>query len=232
MSEREVEVTVPGTPEEVWDAIATGEGIGAWMFAASVSEDTVVLRQEPFAPDVTAEVTARERPSSFAYAYDLDDGMPRLATEFLVEARDSGTCVVRVVTGFADGGDEWEDLLDGAIEGWRMTLLVLRAYLAHFRGQPFAILSATADTGLPPSARLDVFERVEAALDLDGVVEHRSPGYVLTRTSSALFAISAFPMDEPSVSVNVLAHVYGPDAAEVVARDEPRWAEWVAEFGG
>jgi uncharacterized protein YndB with AHSA1/START domain len=222
--ERETEVTVPGTPDEVWDAIATSEGIGSWMFAADVRSDAVVLHQAPFAPDVTVEVTARERPHRFAYRRD----QPPLATEFLVEARSEGTCVVRVVTSFGDVGEEWEDLLDGAIEGWSMTLRVLRAYLMYFRGQPSAVLSATADTGLPVESRLDVFERMLASLELDGVVEHTSPGFVLVRTSSALYAFSAFPMDKPSVSVNVHAHIYGPDAAVVAARDEPRWADWAA----
>ena len=30
----QVEVEVPGTPEEVWQAIATGPGISAWMVPA------------------------------------------------------------------------------------------------------------------------------------------------------------------------------------------------------
>ena len=30
----QVEVEVPGTPEEVWQAIATGPGISSWMVPA------------------------------------------------------------------------------------------------------------------------------------------------------------------------------------------------------
>ena len=34
----EVEVEVPGTPEEVWQAIATGPGISSWFVPAEFEE--------------------------------------------------------------------------------------------------------------------------------------------------------------------------------------------------
>ena len=34
----QVEVEVPGTPEEVWQAIATGPGISSWMVTAEFEE--------------------------------------------------------------------------------------------------------------------------------------------------------------------------------------------------
>ena len=34
----QVEVEVPGTPEEVWQAIATGPGISAWFVPAEFEE--------------------------------------------------------------------------------------------------------------------------------------------------------------------------------------------------
>ncbi len=34
----EVEVEVPGTPEEVWAAVATGPGIGSWFVPSTVEE--------------------------------------------------------------------------------------------------------------------------------------------------------------------------------------------------
>ena len=35
---RTYEIEVPGTPEEVWQAIATGPGIAAWFVPAEVEE--------------------------------------------------------------------------------------------------------------------------------------------------------------------------------------------------
>ena len=34
----DLEVTVPGTPEQVWDAIATGPGISSWLHPTRVDE--------------------------------------------------------------------------------------------------------------------------------------------------------------------------------------------------
>jgi uncharacterized protein YndB with AHSA1/START domain len=34
----ELEIEVPGTPEQVWQAIATGQGITAWFVPARVEE--------------------------------------------------------------------------------------------------------------------------------------------------------------------------------------------------
>ncbi len=135
----ETEIEVPGTPEEVWQAIATGEGHAAWSFAAEIEPadgGEMIIRREPFAPAVAAAVTTWDRPHCFGYTEPVPGAPTPLATEILVEARAGGSCLVRVVCGFADAGDEWEDLVDSAVEGWRMTLLVLRAYLRHFAGRP------------------------------------------------------------------------------------------------
>ena len=34
----QVEVEVPGTPEEVWEAIATGRGVSSWFVPAEIVE--------------------------------------------------------------------------------------------------------------------------------------------------------------------------------------------------
>ena len=34
----DLEVTVPGTPDQVWDAIATGPGISSWLHPTRVDE--------------------------------------------------------------------------------------------------------------------------------------------------------------------------------------------------
>jgi uncharacterized protein YndB with AHSA1/START domain len=246
---RRVEIAVPGSPDEVWDAIATGEGTAAWAFAADIDGSAVTIHREPFGPDASATVTAWEPPHRFAYEEPIGPDLPPLATEFLVEARDHGSCVVRVVTGFAQADEEWEDLLDGAAEGWWMSLLVLRAYLTHFKGRPVTNVSATFNTGRPVADRGavaqrllgglgvaglaagDAFRTPDGAPPLAGTVEYASDGYVLLRAQEpvpALFAISAFPMAAPAVSVNVLGHLFGPDATGTARHEEKRWQDWLA----
>lgn len=78
---REAQIVVPGSPEEVWHAIATSSGHAAWIFPADIDETTVRIHREPFGPDVTANVTVSERPHRFAYEEPIDPALPPLATE-------------------------------------------------------------------------------------------------------------------------------------------------------
>ena len=38
-----VEVEVPGTPEEVWQAIATGPGVSAWFVPTEIRDDGTIV---------------------------------------------------------------------------------------------------------------------------------------------------------------------------------------------
>ena len=249
------EIEVPADPEQVWQAIASRDGTAGWMFPTDIEAgegSTVVIHREPFGEPAVATVTAWDPPHRLAYEEPVTgpDGSagPPLATEFLVEARAGGTCVVRVVSGIRHDGDGWEDLVEGAGEGWRMTLAVLSSYLTHFAGRPAtaldevigagrshtdvsaALMAALGTTGL---AAGDRFEAPAGAPPLAGVIEHLDPHFVLVRAElpcPALFAISAFPMGTTAaVTVNVLGRLYGPDAATIAARDRPRWRAWFAD---
>jgi uncharacterized protein YndB with AHSA1/START domain len=63
------EIEVPGTPEEVWAAIATGPGIACWFVPAEVDERVggeIVTHHGPYG-DSKGVVTAWEPPRRFAY---------------------------------------------------------------------------------------------------------------------------------------------------------------------
>ena len=247
------EVEVPSEPEDVWRAIASGDGTAAWQFRTEIEGregGTIVIRRRPFGPDAEAVITAWDPPRRLAYEEPLGPDAPALAlaTEYLVTARGDGTCVVRVVSSLAgDGG--WEDLLEGATQGWRMALIVLRCYLTHFAGQPAASLDTIATVGRPLSDAAAVFAAVvrplgvegpattgepfhahDGAPPLAGTVEHLTAGYALLRStepSPALFAVSAFPMDGATLSVNVCGRFYGPDGPASAAREQRRWDAWL-----
>ncbi|MHA4816726.1 SRPBCC family protein [Streptomyces aculeolatus] len=250
------EIVVPGTPDEVWRAIATGPGHAAWLFPADIDPapgGAMTVRREPYGETAHATVTDWDPPHRFGYEEPAGPGAPPLATEFLVQAADGGSCVVRVVNGFRHGGEGWEDLVDGAGEGWRMSLTVLRAYLTHFAGRPAGTVDVLVGLGLPAAER----PRAAAVLDrllgiagaaagtpfrtpagvpeLAGTVEERSTGYVLLRAAEpypALYALSCFPMAPGApLSANLLARLYGapPGAA---AREEERWRTWLTGARG
>ena len=63
------------------------------------------------------------------------EGRPVFATEWLVEARDGGTCVVRLINSGFGSGAEWDAEYDATQSGWRLFLYNLRLYLTHFPGQ-------------------------------------------------------------------------------------------------
>ena len=61
-----------------------------------------------------------------------------VASEWIVEARAGGTCVVRVVHSWFASTDEWDNQFEGHEHGWRAFFRILRLFLKHFRGQPCA----------------------------------------------------------------------------------------------
>jgi hypothetical protein len=66
----EVEVEVQGTPEQVWEAIATGPGVSSWFVPTEIEarEDGAKVVTSHFGPgmDAVATATAWEPPSRFA----------------------------------------------------------------------------------------------------------------------------------------------------------------------
>ncbi len=64
----QVEVEVPGTPEEVWQAIATGPGVSSWFVPTEVEEREGGAVVSHFGPgmDSIATATAWDPPRRFA----------------------------------------------------------------------------------------------------------------------------------------------------------------------
>src|SRR4030095_16972961 len=117
----QAEVEVPGTPEEVWAAIATGPGISAWFVPTAVEERTGVAVTSDFARGMQSEatITAWEAPHRFVAESRDDMGPegPTVATEWIVEARAGGTCTVRVVHSWFTSSETWDDQFAGHTYG-------------------------------------------------------------------------------------------------------------------
>jgi len=249
----QVEVEVPGTPEEVWQAIATGPGISAWFCPAEFEErdGKPVAVNLDFGPGMESRsvVTAWDPPRMFAKeAAGWFPGSPPIATEWSVEARAGGVCVVRVVQSLFASTDDWDDQLIGSESGWPGAFRILRIYLTHFRGQRSAFMRFMAPlagtvaeawatmsvalglTGVGTGQRWNVPAGVPA---LGGVAEHvtLSPPGALLRLdqpgpgTAALFIISW----GDSVMATFSFYLYGDQAAGTVARETPRWQAWIQE---
>ena len=249
-----VEFDVPGTPEEVWQAIATGPGISSWFVPAEIEErdGKPVAMKLQFGPgaEIRAALTAWDPPRMFAGQGDGMGGSPPIATEWSVEARAGGVCRVRMVHSLFASTDEWDNQLEGAKSGWSGFLETLRIYLAHFRGQRSAIMQISA-----PAAGTDAesWEALTAALGmkglsvgqrftapaavpaLSGVAEYvtQSPFDAQLRIDKpgpgvAAFGSFTFPGGSQSM-VAMNFYMYGDKAAETVAGVTPVWQAWFQE---
>jgi len=246
----ELAVEVVGTPEEVWRTIATGPGISSWYVPHVVEEREGGAAVASFgdAPEmqVPGRVVAWEPPRRIVFDGGPDaDGF---AFEWLVEARDGGTCIVRLVNSGFGEGQEWDEQYDAMEEGWKLFLFNLQLHCRHFPGQEAVSMLPMGTTTLPRAAawaklcqelRIPeapaVGDRIDARASngaaLAGTVVRTNPSSIalLLDTPAPGTAFLAVEGAE-GCSVSVWAYLYGPDAAAIVERDKPRWTAWLAAF--
>lgn len=161
----EAEVEVPGSPEEVWRAIATGKGISSWFVPSKVEEregGTTVTRFGP-GMDAVAKITQWNPPKSFT-AEAVEGELGTVATEWIVESREGGTCVVRVVHRWFADTDDWDGQFEGHAYGWATSFFrMLRLYLSHFPGQTCSAFQLTAISHKPAP---EVWRTIRSALNI------------------------------------------------------------------
>lgn len=246
----QVEVEVPGTPEEVWQAIATGPGISSWFVPAEfeVRDGKPIATKLNFGPGMesTSTITAWDPPRKWATQSEgWVPGMPPLANEWNVESRGGGICVVRIVQSLFASTDDWDGQLEGAEHGWPGFLRTLRIYLKHFRGQRSAMMKWMAPFA---GSEAEAWEALTAALGVkgsslgqrctappgapafSGEVEYltENPNDALLRIDKpgpGVAALGTFTMGGPSmVALNL--YLYGDEAAGTVVRETPTWDAW------
>ncbi|MFI6600900.1 SRPBCC domain-containing protein [Nonomuraea sp. NPDC050536] len=122
------------TPEQAWQAIATGPGIDSW-FMGRTDIDGEVVRTVFGGMELTSTVTAAEPLKRFAHAEPTGQDGRMLAYEFLVEARGQGSTLVRMVTSGFLPGDDWEDEFEAMTNGLGLFFATLVEYLTHFAGR-------------------------------------------------------------------------------------------------
>jgi uncharacterized protein YndB with AHSA1/START domain len=247
----EAQVEVPGTPEEVWQAIATGPGISSWFVPSRVEERVGGVASSNFGPGMESNgrITAWEPPSRYA-CEDREasgPGSPTVATEWTVEGRAGGTCLVRVVHSWFSTTDDWDNQFEGHEWGWAAFFRVLRLYLAHYSGQPsttIQLLGMTAaspqeagaqlmkELGVPNAAEGQHVRSEGAAPRFAGRVERigapEYPELFLRLDEPSSGALQAFVVAMGGQScVSLRVFFYGDDAAAVAPREEGHWREWM-----
>jgi len=258
MSDRRLEkrIELDASPEQVWEAVATGPGIAAWFVPHDVQPREGGTVEQDYGGGFTTRgrVTAWEPGHRFAYgAFDQspdqpDDGRPQYAYEFLVEGRDGGGTVLRFVqSGFLDGAD-WDDEYDSFDAGWTLFFANLCSYLRHFAGLP--VRNAVAMSYAAGSAR-DIWPVLHRALGLaghpavgdpvtltpagpapiSGVVDVADEEFLGVRSAHGLHRIGA--EGEDGCGVSAYHYFYGPPVdTDALTADWQRWLSNLFPTGG
>lgn len=204
--EQRDEVEIDATPEQVWQAIATGPGYDSWFMGRTEVEPAEggAVRTDLGGYAMESTVTAWEPLRRFAHRSDEAPDGRFIAFEYLIEAREQGSTVLRLVTNGFLPGDDWEAEYDAMRSGGAMYFATLVAYLTHFAGR--TAMPVTVAAPMTPDAPA-VFDRIPAALGLtaapavgagarvtpeglpavDGVVDLVSPDAIGVRTHDALY---------------------------------------------
>lgn len=246
----EFSVEVPGTPEQVWHAIATAGGMSAWFLPTELEEHEGGALHFSMGPDMGSDghVTAWEPPRRLVYQEDWaalmgqdPDALSPLTSEFVVQAQSGGTCVVRVTSSGFGTGAAWEaEWWDDMGASWVPQFDKLRLYLAHFAGQPATTMEAAATHPIAADELWPVLRRALTAGEegapvevrgVAGVVERIGDRHALVRLTApvpGLLQAAVHAMGDDLAMAYVSAYLFSPDAADYVRREQPAWQAWVS----
>jgi hypothetical protein len=223
------EVLLPSSPERVWEAVSTTEGLTAWQFPSPVAS-------------LGDGATAWDPPHHLAVR--TEQGQWFNALEYVIEGRRGGTSTLR----YAHSGmfmDDWDTQYDAVQQHTDFYLHTLGQYLEFFDGQP-ATYIGDVPGGLQGPARTadtDGFDRLKDALGLRagmgvgtevdlapkglepivGTVDYTQPNFLGIRSSNALyrfFGRNAFGQPV-GMSIHMFASVDDPDGIK------QHWQQWL-----
>jgi len=250
----DMEFLVPGTPEQVWVAIATGPGMSAWFTPTTVDERVGGAIEFDFGDGAVSSgvITEWDPPVRFAYEeHGWSGEAPPVATEVVVTSHSGDRCVVRMVHSLFTDRDDWDDELESFETGWPGFFEVLRLYLREYPGQPAANASAmttypgdmmAAWSVLAPAlgvAGIDAgnrFETPSGTPELAGVVHriHQTADFrdVMVRLDapSPGTAVVGGCVAGGQTRVMVSLYLYGDAAADTAAAEAPKWKAWMAQL--
>jgi hypothetical protein len=208
-------------------------------------------RRPPTCPDrgdqtEESTVTAWEPRERFAHRSGESEDGTFMAFEYLIEGRDQGSTVLRLVqSGFL--GDDWETEYEAMKESWDIYLHALAQYLAYFPGRAATVVSAVRPQA---AAREHAWEVLKSDLGLagtvtegdqvrltvaglppvEGIVDYAGlPTFLGVRTGDALYRfIHSGPLRGDVVVVG--HHIFSDDAD--AEETEKAWQSWLDRLFG
>ncbi|MFI0713891.1 SRPBCC domain-containing protein [Streptomyces inhibens] len=227
------EVVLPATPEDVFKAVTADTG--AWMFPAE--KVSAVGGSGPDDPTVAAW----EPPNRFEVRVEGEDGWFN-ALEYLIEARDGGTAVLRYVHSGVMSDDDWDGQYDGACLHTDFYLHTLGQYLRYFTGRPAAFAdiqgpaaSVTPDgfavllraLGITDTMTAGDRLRVElpGADPLDAVIDYRTGHFLGLRTDAGLYRF--FGRNAFKAPVGITLHLFDGTGEGDGQKAGQAWQNWL-----
>jgi len=242
------QIEVEGTPEQIWDAIATGPGIDSWLMGRNQIDARVGGRGSMEMGGFVSEstVTVCDPLKHFAFRTDPGPDGSFHAFEFLIEARDGASAVLRFVhSGFL--GEDWEAEYNGLRKGDPMYLQKLAEYVKYFSGRYSAPIGGyvgeTPDrqrtwellhSALGTSASGAVGDEVRLTpaglAPIDAVVDYVSEDFFGVRSADALYRF----IYGYNGAVVLGHHIYGAPGqpAPDVNEAQEAWQNWLAAVFG
>jgi hypothetical protein len=199
------EITVDATPDQVWDAIASGPGVDSWLMGRTeIDSANKTSTFDMFGDTATSAITVWEPGHRYATQEEKNPDGTFMAFEWLIEARDGGGAVVRFVhSGLL--GENWEAEYNGLSVGDHAYLKKLAVYLAHFAPRTakrsmflpgpiskdsWAAMTAAVGAGTEAADGQPARLTVPGIEPVDGVVEFvASPSFVGMRTDDAMYVL-------------------------------------------
>ena len=141
MMDRKVEFStlVRAHPEQVYDAIATANGLDGWFTEGAVVDGNaggqILFRWKNYGmKNYTGENSGRIieacRPHRFAFQWNADSGLYMTTVEIEFAPVNQGTAVHLVEYGYEDNSAGRQDFLD-RVSGWAQALTLMKFYVEH-----------------------------------------------------------------------------------------------------
>ncbi len=159
--EFQIEIDLQATRDEVWEAIATRDGLTSWFPAhAEVipGEGGRIVWNWDNAYDWPLTIEAWEPGERLMARYDsgIDDGAGGTAPLFVefVLAGEGGVTTLRLTHSGFGAGAGFDHEYDGVSRGWAIELQSLRLYLEHHRGRRRQLAWSRTSTTTSPEVAM------------------------------------------------------------------------------
>jgi uncharacterized protein YndB with AHSA1/START domain len=233
-------VEVEATPQQVWEAVATGPGLDSWFMGRNEIEPreggTARWTLGDFVMEAT--VTAWDPLRHFAFRSEEAPVGGFHEFDYRIEPAEGGRTGIRYVHSGALTGEQWEAEYEAMGEGDPAYFQKLVQYLRHFSGR-FAVPVDVAGPNVPDDRRVMAAYRAALGLadavaegdavrvalpgigPIDGVVDFLSPHFIGVLTADAIYRfIHGF---EGTTMAG--HHLFSPGAEQGEA--ERAWSAWL-----